>query len=123
MATNARSVRNVVAVATRRDPRPRIAIPIGRNREGSRRSDITPKTNWKIAATRRAGAARGAGPERAEREGGLEARDLARHDRDPAVVREVVEGVRDEDPAVADHTGRDAFAPYRLRRVRGGPPP
>src|SRR3972149_5106025 len=54
MATNARSVRNVVAVATRRDPRPRSAIPIGRNREGSRRSDITPKTNWKIAATRRA---------------------------------------------------------------------
>ena len=45
---------------------------------------------------------------------GLQDDNLAREHRDGAVVRQVVDRVREEDPAVAAHPARDARSAYRV---------
>ena len=45
---------------------------------------------------------------------GLQDDDLAREHRDGAVVRQVVDRIGEEDPAVAAHPARDARSAYRI---------
>src|SRR5207249_8167412 len=52
------------------------------------------------------------GPEPSEL--GLQDDDLAREHRDGAVVRQVVDRIREEDPAVTAHPARDARSAYRI---------
>src|SRR5207249_8085842 len=58
------------------------------------------------------------GPEASEL--GLQDDDLAREHRDGPIVRQMVNRVREEDPAVAAHPARDARSAYRIS-PRAGP--